>query len=447
MSQEILQAPGQIEINEINLISLNKGISISLLDYLVEINLYESVFDPIVTGSIILSDSRNLTSLFPLVGDEYLFINVKTPSLTDKDSIYKTFRIYSLENKNYVNDGSTIIYELGIMSTEGFNDVLNPIYKSFEGTPSKVINDIFIDYIQANRNIITGSSVKTTLTFLEYPKNILKFISPGWTPIQCINWLAGKCLPAAGKAANFLFWETTKRFYFGSMDSILSNLDAFSIGEYVYSEAYIKTLSVDEKYKAMYAIKSLSIETAVNQLDNSRLGYLASSLVDIDVYNKTYEIKEYEHPVEFDKYAHLNSKDSYPMFDKNILRNPYSYQKTNYSTPKLFTKVENNFDQIPKVTFGNRRSNLLELNNFKMEIVIPGRTDVEVGRIIKIIFPKGEPGAPTSQDKTASKRDEAYTGYYLITNLSHKINPKTHYITMNVVKDSFSKTEYNKARK
>ena len=167
----------------------------------------------------------------------------------------------------------------------------------------------------------------------------------------------------------------------------------------------------------------------------------------IYIYNKTYEIKEYEHPVEFDKYAHLNSKDSYPMFDKNALRNPYSYQKTNYSTPKLFTKVENNFDQIPKVTFGNRRSNLLELNNFKMEIVIPGRTDVEVGKIIKIIFPKGEPGAPTSQDKTASKRDEAYTGYYLITNLSHKINPKTHYITMNVVKDSFSKTEYNKARK
>ena len=333
------------------------------------------------------------------------------------------------------------------MSTEGFNDVLNPIYKSFEGTPSKVINDIFIDYLQANRNIITGSSIKTTLTFLEYPKNILKFISPGWTPIQCINWLAGKCLPSAGKAANFLFWETTKGFYFGSMDSILSNLEAFSIGEYVYSEAYIKTLSVDEKYKAMYAIKSLSVETAVNQLDNSRLGYLASSLVDIDVYNKTYEIKEYEHPVEFDKYAHLNSKDSYPMFDKNILRNPYSYQKTNYSTPKLFTKIENNFDQIPKITFGNRRSNLMELNNFKMEIVIPGRTDVEVGNIIKIIFPKGEPGAPTSQDKTSSKRDEAYTGYYLITNLSHKINPKTHYITMNVVKDSFSKTEYNKARK
>jgi hypothetical protein len=445
MTQEILQGPGQIELNEITLVSFNKNASISLLDYFVEINLYESIFSPIVTGSILLSDSRNLASFFPLVGDEYLFVNVKTPSLTDSYSIYKTFRIFSVENKNYIKDGSTVVYELGIMSSEGFNDVLNPIYKSFEGTPSKIINDIFVDYLQANRNITTGSKVKTPLSFLEYPKNILKFISPGWTPIQCINWLAGKCLPPAGKAANFLFWETTKGFYFGSMDTILSNLELSSIGEYVYSEAYIKTLSVDDKYKSMYAIKALSVETAVNQLDNSRLGYLASSLVEIDLYNKTYDIKTYDHPSEFDKYSHLNSTDSYPMFDKSILRNPYSYGKVNYSIPKLFTKIDNNFDQIPKVIFGNRRSNLLELSNFKMEIVIPGRTDIEVGSTIKIIFPKGEPGALTSQDKTNSKRDTAYTGHYLITNLSHKINPKTHYITMDVTKDSFSRTMYNEA--
>ena len=446
MTKEILQAPGQIEITEITLVSFNKNASINLIDYFVEINLYESIFSPVVTGSILLSDSRNLASIFPLVGDEYLFINVKTPSLTDIYSIYKTFRIFSVENKNYVKDGSTVIYELCIMSSEGFNDVLNPIYKSFEGTPSKIINDIFINYLQANRNITTGSKIKTPLSFLEYPTNALKFISPGWTPIQCINWLAGKCLPPAGKAANFLFWETTKGFYFGSMDSILSNLEESSIGEYVYSEAYIKTLSVDEKYKAMFAIKSLSIETAVNQLDNTRLGYLASALLDIDVYNKTYEIKEYDHPSEFDKYSHLNSNDSYPMFDTRILRNPYVYKKINYSTPKLFTKIDNNFDQIPKTVFGNRRSNLLELSNFKMEVVIPGRTDIEVGSTIKIIFPKGEPGALTSQDKTSSKRDIAYTGYYLITNLSHKINPKTHYVTMDVTKDSFSRTMYNEAK-
>ena len=40
-----------------------------------------------------------------------------------------------------------------------------------------------------------------------------------------------------------------------------------------------------------------------------------------------------------------------------------------------------------------------------------------------------------------------YSGNYLITNLAHKINPKTHYITMNVLKDSFNTKSYNKAGK
>ena len=82
-----------------------------------------------------------------------------------------------------------------------------------------------------------------------------------------------------------------------------------------------------------------------------------------------------------------------------------------------------------------------------MQMVVPGRTDLEAGNVIKIIFPKGTPGAISSDEKSARVNDQLYTGYYLITNLSHKINPKSHYITMNVVKDSFPKTEYYKALK
>ena len=82
-----------------------------------------------------------------------------------------------------------------------------------------------------------------------------------------------------------------------------------------------------------------------------------------------------------------------------------------------------------------------------MEVTIPGRTDLEVGNIIGITFPKS-PGAPlTKSSKTNSAHDELYSGNYLVTNLSHKINPKTHYITMNVLKDSFNTKSYNEAGK
>jgi hypothetical protein len=191
----------------------------------------------------------------------------------------------------------------------------------------------------------------------------------------------------------------------------------------------------------------LSVEKTLDQLDNTRTGYLSSTLIDINLYNKTFKNIVYDHVNKFASYPHLDDKETVPLFDISTARNPAGYIEINYSLPKLHNKTENNFDEISKFMHGNRRSNMLELNNFKMQMVVPGRTDLEAGNVIKIIFPKGTPGAISSDEKSKRVNDQLYTGYYLITNLSHKINPKTHYITMNVVKDSFPKTEYYKALK
>jgi hypothetical protein len=430
------------------------GKKLDIINYLVELNLYESIFNPVVSGTLTLSDNTNLLSLFPLIGEEFIFINVVTPSLNDGQRIFKTFKVYSIANKSYAKDGSTIVYQLNIVSTEAFNDTLNQLFRSFEGTPQEIISTIFYKYLQAVRNIPiskfnagTKTEDRTDLTFLDSPNNKIKFVSPGWSPIQCINWIASKSLPATNKAANFLFWETTKGFYFGSTDKIFAGIPKTIKGVYIYSESFINTLGPDEKSKAMYAIKSLSIDKTLDVLDNTRTGYLSSTLIDINLYNKTFKNIVYDHANKFAGYSHLHDKQATPLFDISTVRSPTGYIEINYSTPKLHNNTETNFDEISKYMHGNRRSNILELNNFKMEVVIPGRTDLEVGDVIKIIFPKGTPGALSGDDKSNRINDKLYTGYYLITSLSHKINPKTHYITMNVVKDSFPKLEYYEALK
>lgn len=452
MAEQLLQAPGLVDITELILFSANKKLDIT--NFLIELNLYESIFNPVVSGTLTLADSTNLLSLFPLIGEEFIFINLVTPSLDDGKRIFKTFKVYSIANKAYAKDGSTIIYELNIVSTEAFNDTLNPLFKAFDGTPQQIISNIFLNYLQAVRNLplskLSGNSSdidKTSLTFLDSPDNIIKFVSPGWSPIQCINWIASKSLPAKGKAANYLFWETTKGFYFSSTDKLFSNAKRLLNGTYFYSQSYINTLRPDEKYKAMYSIKSLSVEKTLDQLDNTRTGYLSSTLIDINLYNKTFKNVVYDHGNKFTGYSHLNDNETVPLFDLSTVRNPAGYIEINYSVPKLHNNTNTNFDEISKYMHGNRRSNMLELNNFKMQLVVPGRTDLEAGNIIKIVFPKGTSGALSSHDKAADIQDKLYTGYYMITNLSHKINPKTHYITMNVVKDSFPKAEYYKALK
>ena len=129
MAEEILRQPGQIEIDDLLLVSFKTGTAINLIDYLIELVIYESIFTPFLSGEILLSDSRNLIKDQELLGDEFLYVNVRTTSFSSDKAISKVFKIYSLDNKNYVKDGSSMIYKLGFSSVETFQDLINPIYK------------------------------------------------------------------------------------------------------------------------------------------------------------------------------------------------------------------------------------------------------------------------------------------------------------------------------
>jgi hypothetical protein len=437
--------PGDVNIKNLALVSPNTGNFLPLQDYLIELNLMENIFSPVLTGTLLLSDSRNLIQEFQIDGSEYLILTFVTPGLELDNAISKAFRIYGLENKNYVNDGSTLVYQLNFSSVEQFNDILNAgIFKEFKGKPEEVIQELFFRYMQDERNVrLAGepdTGGKSSLTILGESDNTIKFTSPGWSPIECINWVASKTLPKNSTAANYLFWETTKGFYFGSMDEIFNAADTLSIGEYVYSQAFISSLGSEERNKAMYAIKSLRINKSFDQVSNNLSGYFASRIVDVDLYNKQYETVNYNHIEKFSNYKHSEGNPE-PMFNKASFVNPSNHIEVNYSHSKLYDNQDNNFDTKVKYIYGNRRSNLLELQNFNMEIVISGRTDIEVGNFIKIKIPKKDPGAIGNESKNTNKNDHLYSGNYLITGLTHKINFKTHTIAMTCVKDSFSSKE------
>lgn len=442
--EEILDAPGQVQIDNLILISFRKNAYLNITDYLIELNLFESIFNPVMTGEILLTDSRNLIREFGLIGEEYLSITIRTPTFPADKSISKIFKISSLEDKTYAKDGSTLVYKLIFTSIETFQDLLNPIYRSYSGKPEEIVRSIYEEYLMTNRNVrLSGepvADVKTPLTFFGETANTLKFVSPGWTPLQCINWVCSKTLPTNESSANFLFWETSKGFYFGNLDTILRKPEVSSIGSYVYSSPRITSMDEDDikNLTFMFNIRSLKVEKTFDQLQNLLTGYISSRVINVDIVNKGYENIDYDHGTSFDNYSHLEKVEPVPFFDNSSQRNPLTYRKVNFSNPGLHTGFLENFSEKEKNIWGNRRSNIMELDNFRMELMIPGRTDIECGQTMYIRLPKKDAGGLTAQDKTLYQDDDVYSGYYLITNLNHKINPRTHYITMTATKDSIS---------
>lgn len=422
--QDGLQTPGEVSIEELSLIT-TKGLSVSLIDYLIELNIYESIFSNVMSGEIILSDSANLIRYFPITGEEYLSVKLRTPGFNDdkKYNIEKIFRVFTVEDRVMARDQNTQVYKLKLISREAIVDSYAMLYSPFKGNITKIVQDLFNNNLKMDKD----------LTVFTGADNSVKFISNGWSPFKCINWLTKKTIPSDGKACNFLFWESNKSFYFGSLETIFQNGN--SIGDYRYAATSV-SVGTDDIEEKMTLITELSVENGLDYVVGLDSGYFASKLIALNLYNKKQEVAEYDHVEQYSNYKHTTISNPSPLFSKSsITRNVNSHVRVYPKYPNLHTGIKNNYNERMGEIYGNRLSNIKELENLKLNIIIHGRTDVETGQMINVKFPDMEP--PSESDLVQDKIDPRYSGRYLITAINHKINLLNHSMSMEIIKDSF----------
>ncbi len=433
-----LQVAGEVLIERVKLVS-SQNVIVDLIDFMVEIDLYEDIYLNYLHGKIVITDSRNLIDALPIIGEEYLMLKIRTPGFDQV--IEKTFRVFKCTDRVIVRDNNTQNYILHFASIELFYDILLPLYIPFEGDVHSIVGSIFEKYIATSRNYEisqTEDDIKniekvTPLVILNETANKVKFVSPGWTPFKCINWLASRSIPKNSNAKNYLFFETNKAFYFGSLEHIFK--DAYEnnnyIGEYSTGISNIRDgKKVVDVNREMFLASDVSMSATTDHIKNYTSGYLANRLIELDVINKQYQVFDYDYINEYKNQFHTSGKGekSVPAFTSESLRNPV--QNTSYypKNPGLFDNFIGNVNERMGEIHGNRKSSLTELSNIKINITVPGRTDAEVGNLFRMLYP--------ALGADPSKLDRDYSGFYLITAICHRINRMSHTMHIEGVKDS-----------
>lgn len=432
-----LTFPGQVDFQTLKLISSN-GVVVDLNDYLVEFNLYEDIFKNFLHGQIMINDSNNILTRLPIIGDEILIVRFGTPTL--EAYIQKYFHVYSVTDQKTVGDNNTQTYILHFCSAEAILDANLVVYDPFSGNVSEVAKKIFETYLFTEKYIkYTENSIevdenkKSAFNFTE-TQNKIKFISPGWNPSKCLNWLCTKAIPREGKACDFLFWESNVGFFFASIEDLIIEADKENkmAGEYFYVPP--GTRETSDVYEKMFMAESFDVVSFADNLENFTNGYFSNKLITYDPLTKSYASVEYDYPNNYDKFRHTEGDASVPMFPREIFRNPGAYAKIYPTNSKLFSGVRDNYPEKMKDIFGNRTSKINELNNFKINITVHGRTDLYAGAMIKFNYPE------TLAHNTSAETglDPLYSGNYIVSAIRHKINYRTHVMVMELIKTSFA---------
>ena len=68
---------GDVETKQIDLVG--KYSTVSLIALFNQVEIYEDLFSPFITGTITISESFDLINNLPLIGEEFLILDITTP--------------------------------------------------------------------------------------------------------------------------------------------------------------------------------------------------------------------------------------------------------------------------------------------------------------------------------------------------------------------------------
>lgn len=448
-SEELLTHAGDYLVEEISIVSSNNEV-IDISNFLLETHLYEDVFSPFMTGKLVLADAINLISSVPLLGDEFINLKFRTPSLDDTPAnvIEKSFQIYSIDDR-VLNGDRSQFYTISFISIEGYYDSTIPISKTFRGTTDEIVDNIYETYIKADRRVDTVG-VTTPLIIGDTPHSSrLTYTSNHWTAVKNLNFISKRTRGSALNGADYVFFESNKNFYFTSLESLIATqinssvfdeyvveLDGMNIPRRDNARSYYGNLFTSK----MTRIENMKMVKTLNVLEGQTNGYFSNSVLGYDLITK--KMSESTFDVIDNQGAFVKTDVGTPI-PANVARSAYA----NTEFVMFNTSVHNDYgktdtDNLPEGHPAQyytdrhmfRKSYLNSFDQFKFEMTIPGRTDIEVGAVIDVLHPN--PAIIDSETKDIDTIiDPLLSGAYLITALHHKFDSERHVITAEIVKN------------
>lgn len=432
--------------------------------FFMELKLNESIYFNCLMGSVLLNDAANILVGALIAGKDTITFKLRTPSFADTPAniIYKSFYIHSVTDRK-LNSDREQFYQLNFISMEGLKDSVVVLNNKFKGTTDEIAGKIFQDNLLTDRILGTDGDATggvTPLIIGDTPhKSKLEFIANNWSPFRCLNYICKNTIGNTLDMPNTMFFESNKGYY---LTSITNLIQAQKEARVLYDE-YNYMVNLDEqpnspkdlrtkgeyKYSSPFtSMRQLTVEkiyypTYFDQLRNQSSGYYANTTFSYDWTTKDiYDIKfDYTDnhkdrqlknliPQTFENFKHIGEVAPFPS---KPYSNPLNNIKYKAGASNLFgNDLAFDVGQVASVSF--RNTGLAELDSVKIEITVPGKTDIEVGRLIRFNFPNV--GDKTTTPDRTNVYDKLVSGIYVITGINHIMNRVGHTMLLELSRDS-----------
>lgn len=457
MAEEINVSAGDVRIEDAFIVSPLSG-STDIKNFLMGFDIYHSIDSNSITANFYITDAVGLITAIPINGEEFITIKFKTPNI--EESFYRTFVIHSVTNRSLSKDREQR-YTLECITPEGYADMTIRLTEKFKGGTDQIALNIYSQL--AENKIVDENGSGLGLTPIEIPdrpfaSNNFEFTANYWSPFKCLNFLASRSQHASTNKTNVMFFERASGYYFGSLEHLIKlQKDAKSVyDEYtkvesqeipIYEDLRDKTYRYQSKYlnSRYHTIKSMIYPKYKSLLLNNVSGFHATSVFSYDFVNKTLLSMKYDNSPNAPERANNDKrllKESFHDFTTmgklntvgNTHRtNPLSHRSF---TPMVTSLYGSSYSRSVKQVRNQlvRNFSMAEIDNNALEITVPGKTDVDLGLLVRLVFPRTE--EKTSQPSVNELEDPFVSGLYMITGIRHTVSNGRHDMSLRLMRDS-----------
>ena len=413
---------------------------------IVELNLFESLDKPYLTGTVVILDDKAIFDKMNFQGTERLSLEMASVDNDLETVMSRTFIMTGIEDSVKTNDnGKSSIVSFTLLDEHAFLSSVKKISKSFNGN----IDEIMIKLLATEMKLDIDTS------YLALPdgktaspiQTNMRGIVPNLHPIDAIKWLCNRATTTTGSPFFVYASMHDNNLRLGNLDSMLSQKAWNTKLPYTYNPANVSSADAQTEFERTFTIKALKTAKRGNSLKLIQQGAVGSSLNNTNL--NTGQVSKSHHSIRgvLDKLQLQNIiGENQNVFDPDfqlgdILVDEYQSHKFHtvtstgtygrkksyhdeYDTAQLKKKIES------KAILGHIYKNM-------MNVVVEGAgfiiSKATVGDIVslKVVNDNVESSAVATEDQLI---DKAKSGNFLIYDTRHTFQGTQHTVSMNVCK-------------
>jgi len=418
--------PGEAKITLFDLTSLDGSIRQSIINQVISFDIYESIMLPLMVCDIAVKDSIGLIDQFPIIGEEFVEIEVKNPET--QNAYFFKFKTVSVTNKVTNPDGKMMSYIIRCMSEEIIENSKKRIQKRFTGlSPYEMISQIVQNDLKSTKKLfVDDAPIKGNESI--FVNNL--------APMQAVDMIRRRTVTSKYQSSAYNFFENRDGFNFVTIDKMMIT-GKQSIGDRIFFyDSHTNSKVENINIRNILAYRQVA---SANPVDFVQSGAVSNITQSLDIRTGSISTVNFNLKDNLDKFTQAD-KSGISAKATSVFMNRAGSKVSEIENPlQLFSpKSSKNGDSFREDKLGFLQSYVSQLVGNIVRVLVYGDTTLTAGAVITLKFP--------DVSGTTDKKDDSRlaSGNYLISKIRHTfVNAdKTYYkCSMECIKPSFGESD------